>query len=614
MMRRDWALLCLIVMLAAVARLAFLDSPSRMVLDEYWYARDGCFYWRGSAAECGMKNLEAPDRDVPTYLARYGELTPEHPPLGKWLIGAPMKVFGFSPRPWRLASVGAGLLTVALLFLLVRKTTASTAAAAGAATLLAVDYPHYIHSRLAMLDIFVALFAVAAFYFCVLDREQIESRASGGPSHQRWRLAAGVAGGAAAACKLSGIAIALGVLLLVVAWEISAHRRSRVGASGLGKEVFSIVLLLLVVPLAGYMATYTGRLDGSLLAEPWAEESWLRAWVERQSLMLNFHADKPAGSTAPWALPMTEEPIPYVLEEGDERVREILLFGNPVFWWGGFAAVAYAATCWWRSDRWGTAPVVVIAFVAAYAAWLSITLTRRNVLLYHAVPIAPFLYFALANMYVHLWRPRPRRIAAAAIVGSAVIAFAFFFPILTARPLALQAWRVRACSAQALWLERAAGCGLANTDSRSPGTGAAVGASPSLTRRLPLHARPRRVGSQRFPEPESVPNAVRGRFVGTGSARASDDRVPRTGSARTASGPEGSSANDSFRGAAASLDPSTRRSHLRSATLGSLAWLVNSTIFELLPDVSRHANRKRHDRQRRHVATGRRKHRAAGDI
>ena len=461
MTRRDSILLFLIAVLAAVVRIVAVNFPPRTVVDEFWYARDGCFYWRASAEECGMANLVAPDRDVATWLATYGELTPEHPPLAKWLIGTPMALLGYSPGAWRLASVGVGVVTVVLLYLLAKKAFASTMAAAGASGLLAVDYPHLVHSRLAMLEIFVALFGVAAFYFGLLDRAQIVRRAEGRPSHRRWRLATGLAGGGAAACKLSGVAIVAGVFALVVAWEITAQRRSQQGLRAAGKEALSIVLLLGVVPVAVYMTTYLGRLDGSLLLAPWVEGSWAREWVERQSYMLRFHADKPPASTPPWALPMTEKPLSYVLERSDARVREILLFGNPLLWWGGFAAVVYAAARWARGERTLPAALVVISFVASYAGWLSLTLTRRNVHLFYAVPVAPFLYLALAFVGVRVAASRAGRIGAAAVVTGAAVAFAFYLPILTGRPLELGEWRPRACSAHALWLARVEGCGLA---------------------------------------------------------------------------------------------------------------------------------------------------------
>ena len=292
MKRLDWFLLSLITTLAAVVRVIGVRYPSTPLVDEYWYARDGCYYWRSSVDACGMADLAPPDRDVTTWLARYGELTPEHPPLGKWLIGLPTAALGYNPGAWRLASILAGALTVGLLYLLVQRAVGSTTAAAGAALLLAIDYPHFVHSRLAMLDVFVALFAVGAFYFCLLDRVQIDARARGLPSHQRWRLAAGAAAGAAAACRLSGALIVVGVIALVVAWETAATRRSGRRLSGFGGEAISIVLLLVAVPLAVYIGSYAGRLDGSLLAIPWADGAWLREWLERQSYMVRFHGDK----------------------------------------------------------------------------------------------------------------------------------------------------------------------------------------------------------------------------------------------------------------------------------------------------------------------------------
>jgi hypothetical protein len=108
--RRDLALVAAIVVLAAAVRLVGINYPARTAVDEFWYARDGCFYWKASAEPCGMGNLQAPDRDVRTWLSTYGELTPEHPPLAKLLIGAPMSVLCYCPGAWRLGTGGVLLL------------------------------------------------------------------------------------------------------------------------------------------------------------------------------------------------------------------------------------------------------------------------------------------------------------------------------------------------------------------------------------------------------------------------------------------------------------------------------------------------------------------------
>lgn len=453
-------MLGLIVMVALGLRASALDSPPKRVFDETWYARDACFYWLESRTQCELATFKSFDRDVQRNLVDYREVTPEHPPLGKWLIGVPVRVFGFFPRAWRLASVLAGALTVALLFVFARLAFGSTGVAAAAALLLAVDYPHFIHSRLALLDVFLCLFTLAAFLCCFLDRAQIAARAAGRASHQRWRLAAGVAAGAAAATKPSGGAIAVGVLALVAGWELAERRRATGSLAGLGRAATSIALLLVAVPLAMYAATYAGRVDGSLLALPWSEGSWVRAWVDRQSLMMSLHIDKPSTLGSPWALPMTERPIAYLLERRGDSISEILLFGNPLLWWGGFAAVVFAAVRWLR-DRGSTiAAVIVVGFLAAYASWLAATLTQTVAFLFYIVPVAPFVYLALAYAYTQLPRSRAVQVAGTGVVLVAIAAFAFFLPILSARPLEEDRWRVRACAAQTLWLEPESDCGL----------------------------------------------------------------------------------------------------------------------------------------------------------
>ena len=159
---------------------------------------------------------------------------------------------------------------------------------------------------------------------------------------------------------------------------------------------------------------------------------------------------------------MTERPLPYVLEQSAGKVREVLLFGNPLLWWGGFAAVVYAAVCLARRRRTEASALVVVGFVASYASWLLISLTRHDVYLFYAVPVTPFLYLALAYAYVDVARFRAGRLAATAIVLTAVLAFSFYWPILVGRPLEPSDWRWRACSAQAIWLEQIDRCGLSS--------------------------------------------------------------------------------------------------------------------------------------------------------
>jgi dolichyl-phosphate-mannose--protein O-mannosyl transferase len=466
--RRDWSIALAITFLAFAVRAWDLNVPSTALLDEFWYARDGCFYWRGSQEACGMAGLVAPDRDVATWLARYGELTPEHPPLAKWLIGAPMALLHYGSGPARLSPLFAGALTVLLLYLLVQKAFGSRWIAAGASLGLAVDFPHFVHSRLAMLDVFTALFAVAAFLFLVLDREHGQ-RAAGGL--RWWRIAAAVAAGCAAATKLSGAAVAAAILFLVWLWDWKERRRPPRSSKRPSTAMFALdALVLLAVATATYVLTYSGRLEGSLFTLPWADDAWLRAWWERQVEMVTLQSSKPTGISQLWDLPMTSPPLIYFLRETPEGVREVLLFGNPLMWWGGFAAAGVACFDWvTRRGRSLPCELVVMAFIAGMAGWLSLTVTGRTVHLYHAIPITPFLYLALAYLAARVWNRRSLRAVALTILLLGVGGFVYYLPILNAQPLNRRAWEPRGCSAIALWLSHIEQCGMtAATRSKSP--------------------------------------------------------------------------------------------------------------------------------------------------
>jgi dolichyl-phosphate-mannose--protein O-mannosyl transferase len=378
-----------------------------------------------------------------------------------------MAALHYGVGPARLSPLLAGALTVFLLYLLARKAFGSRSIAAGAALGLAVDYPHFVHSRLAMLDVFTALFAVGAFLFVVLDREKAQRAAAG---FRWWRIAGAVAAGCAAATKLSGAAVAVAIILLVWLWNREDGQGAPRHSRGPSSRAFVVeALLLLAVATATYAATYSGRLEGTLFALPWADDAWLRAWWERQSDIVALQASKPTGVSQLWDLPMTSPPLVYFLRETQDGVREVLLFGNPVMWWGGFAAAGVACFDWVTRRRSLPCELVVTAFLAGMAGWLSLTVSGRTVHLYHAIPVTPFLYLALAYLAARIWNRRSLRAVALTILLLGVGGFVYYLPILNAHPLNRRAWEPRGCSAIALWLSHIEQCGVtAATRSTSP--------------------------------------------------------------------------------------------------------------------------------------------------
>jgi dolichyl-phosphate-mannose--protein O-mannosyl transferase len=412
-MLRIVSLLALLV-LAGFVRLDGLGTPHTYVADEGFYARDGCSYVLHSPSRCGVS----------------GDTTPEHPPLGKWLIGLGIKLDGFDATGWRLASAIAGIATVGLLFVLALRLLASTAAAALAAALLAVEPLHVVQSRIATLDVFVTLFGVTAVLFWLLDRDSASTRLL-----PFWRLAAGAACGAAVASKWSGVLVLVAVVVLTL-----LDQRSRAV-----RALPSIAICLGLVPLVVYCLTYAGRLHGKLLAAPWAHDSLVRALIHRTHVMWSDqtgHFATSAYQSPSWSWPLLQRPVVHYASVSNGEFHEILAIGSPLIWWPGFVAAAVAVVVAVRSRGRDVAAVTVAICVAAtYLPWLVLAHGRSFVFLYYMTPVVPFLCLAVG--WAHTRLRRRLQVMTPALAVASVLLLGFWWPILTAQPISAGSWDSR---------------------------------------------------------------------------------------------------------------------------------------------------------------------------
>jgi dolichyl-phosphate-mannose-protein mannosyltransferase len=443
---------------AAALRLAGLMTPAGLVFDEIFYARNACRFVIDTA-QCGIDDL----------------VSGAHPPLGNWLIGIGIRLFGYDEFGWRIASAMAGTLSVALLYVLVRRLlaghvpgAAATAGATIAAALLATDFLDLVQSRVAMLDSFVTMFVIAVVLFVFLDGSRWRGprgEDSGAPPWLRrlslgrpWRLAAGLALGSAVAVKWSGGYVAIGLVVLLVAWEVAASksrpgedsrltRRAALGEA-FRREALPSLVLLGVVPLIVYLASYIGRVDGDLLALPWHERSVWRGILEHQLAMLRFHVglagDHPYES-APWSWIVLKRPVAYSFASSAGAYREVLAIGNPLTWWPGAIALVAAGVRWVRSGASLARPEVVllVAALSTFLPWLALSGSRSQVFIWYLLPTIPFLYAALALWAALAWRSVTGRIAIGLATIAVAVSFVCFYPILTAAPLTPDEWRSR---------------------------------------------------------------------------------------------------------------------------------------------------------------------------
>ena len=404
-----------------------LGVPGRIVFDEAYYAHDACVFVKPAAACGGIAEA----------------FSEEHPLLGKWLIAAGIKLLGYEPLGWRLMPLLAGTAGIALTFLLARRLLGSTIAASLAAGLLAVDGLHFVLSRVAMLDVFVGTFSLATILFVVIDRDRRRPRDRLRLRDRPWLVAAGVAAGAAVATKWSGIPFLLMSVVLVTAWDRRAGGSS--WRAALRADLVPVALALVALPLAIYVVSFAGRLEGAVLAVPWDHGSWAWAFVRRQEHILTFHATLrgayPYESPA-WSWPLLKRPVVFAFATEPGGFREILALGNPAVWWGGTLATVVCAVRWARR-RGGPEGVVLAGVAAGYLWWLPVTAERSFSFCFYLLPALPFLCIAIAQVARRTWSRAAGRVATTAVALAAVAAFAFFWPVLSFRPLGPDAWQAR---------------------------------------------------------------------------------------------------------------------------------------------------------------------------
>ena len=360
-----------------------------------------------------------------------GYFNREHPLLGKEMIAAGMYLFGDTPLGWRIMSWAAGTLAFFAALRAMWHASADRYATLAFGVLLATGFHLFIHSRIAMLDIFMAsALAVAAWQF---------AGACAQPETGRRRLAlTGIALGCAMGAKWNAIALAmLPGLTFFVARALAGRRRllfSRRGGPVPGITLVEAFVWLGLLPLATYAATFV---PGYFLAEylhpsPLAEKGLIGFHAEILSLQQQVLKPHQYMSTWPrWVL--NARAIWYLYEPIDGAQRGVLLIGNPLTMLAGLPALVW---CLWRGlwqrdrARLGAA----IGYAASLGLW--VIAPKPVQFYYHYFVPSCFLLAALALACSDLARwPKTRRLGWAIPLG-AVAVFAWFFPIIAALPLA----------------------------------------------------------------------------------------------------------------------------------------------------------------------------------
>jgi dolichyl-phosphate-mannose-protein mannosyltransferase len=353
-------------------------------------------------------------------------LNREHPLLGKEIIAAGIAFFGDRPFGWRIFPVIAGTMA---LFAFCRATwfaSCSRFATLAFGLLLASGFSLFVHARIAMLDIFmVCFFAIALWQIAAAMQE---------PETGRRRLAvAGAALGLSMAAKWNAAPLAVipGIMFFVLR-AFAGRRRLLMSRRGMplpGMTLVEAGIWLGALPLAVYWLTFApAYFFASGALEPGGFIALHREIMALQSSVIEPH---PYQSNWPdWLLNIRA--IWYLYEPVDGAQRGILLIGNPLTMLIGLPAMLWCAWAGIARKRWD-ALAVLIFFSASILFWIAAN--KPIQFYYHYFLPSCFLLAGLALALDEMWKRGNRKIAVGILVGSLAM-FAWFYPILSAAPLA----------------------------------------------------------------------------------------------------------------------------------------------------------------------------------
>ena len=415
---RDWVYALGFAAFGLILRLWNLDSPKGKVFDEIYYATN---------AESLLQN--GIEIDSKSGLAQFIV----HPPTGKWLIASGIKLFGYNEFGWRFAAAIVGSISIILMYFTAKKLFNNKLLSVFATALISLDGLHLVHSRIALLDIFLLFFiqiAVLAFL------------------HSKYWISA-LSLGLACSVKWSGLYVLIALAFYVLVLDI---RRNRYLGSQfpiremIRKSLFFRFLQFGIFPVSIYVASwFSWFVTNTGWDRNYSYNPLFSLW-HYHSEILNFHTkltEEHPYSANPWSWLIQGRPTSFFYETpkscgGASCSQEILALGTPILWWA--ATLALLVTIgYWVSKRDWQAEILLVVIGASYLPWFAIQ--ERTMFSFYAVAFEPFLLLTLVYLLSKIVRYQ-RRIA---IIFTAIVLvnFLYFLPIFLGLPITYNSWSDR---------------------------------------------------------------------------------------------------------------------------------------------------------------------------
>jgi dolichyl-phosphate-mannose--protein O-mannosyl transferase len=415
---RDWVYALSFGLFGLALRLWNLDSPKGKIFDEIYYATN--------AESLLQKGVEI---DSESGLAQFIV----HPPTGKWLIASGIKLFGNNEFGWRFAAAIVGSISIILMYFTAKKLFNNKLLSVFAASLISLDGLHLVHSRIALLDIFLLFFiqiAVLAFL------------------HSKYWISA-LTLGLACSVKWSGLYVLIALAFYVLILDIRKNRY--LGSQFPIRKMIRRNLLFRflqfgIFPVFIYIASwFSWFITNTGWDRNYSSNPLFSLW-HYHSEILNFHTkltDAHPYSANPWSWLIQGRPTSFFYETpkscgGASCSQEILALGTPILWWAATLALLVTVGYWVSKRDW-QAEILLVVIGASYLPWFAIQ--ERTMFSFYAIAFEPFLLLTL----VYLLSKVPKNQRRIALIFNAIVLvnFLYFLPIFLGLPITYDSWSDR---------------------------------------------------------------------------------------------------------------------------------------------------------------------------
>lgn len=409
----------LIAIGAFFLRVINLGNPKGFVFDEVYYVDGARDYLRYGVEVAGSK---------PEFVV--------HPPIGKWCIALGIKIFGDSEFGWRIAAAVAGTLIILIAARLAHELFYSPFLTAITAALMAFDGLLLVHSRTALLDLFLTLFILIAAYFWF--------------RRQYWY--SGIFFGLALATKWSALYF-IALFALVTLFRLLKATPVKESLREVGIRILQFGFL----PLGIYLTSWAGWL--------FSDRGWNRDYASNplaslfyyHKQMLDFHTslvEKHSYQANPWGWLIMKRPTSFFYESpqgcgSTSCSQEVLALGTPVLWWSATIALLFLIGLWaWQFyqrsiDKKLT--FILLGVIAGYLPWFFFQ--KRTTFSFYAIVFEPFLVLAIvycAKLFIDKSKnPANAQVIILGFVAVVFLNFVFFLPIYLGEVITYAQWQMR---------------------------------------------------------------------------------------------------------------------------------------------------------------------------